>query len=83
MYILYSAKFWRIDRFRVLAGENVGDFAVAYISYCSESGIWLGKILANGVSFAKSAKVFPCQEFRYTVHMYLHMCVYVCICVDG
>ena len=42
---------------------NVGKFAIAYISHFSESGIWLGKILANGVPFAKSAKVFPRQNF--------------------
>ena len=31
-----------------------------YISHFSESGIWLGKILANDVPFAK---VFPRQNF--------------------
>ena len=49
--------------FQGFGGENVGEFTVAYISYCSKSGIWLGKMLANGVSFAKSAKVFPRQKF--------------------
>ena len=37
------------------------------ISYYSESGIWPGKILVNGISFTKSAKVFPAKNFRYTV----------------
>ena len=53
--------FWRPDRFRVLAKESVGEFTIAYISYFSESGIWLGKILANGIPFTKSAKVFPAK----------------------
>ena len=43
--------------------KNVGEFTIANISYFSESGIWLGKILANHVCFAKFAKVFPCQNF--------------------
>ena len=43
--------------------ENVGEFTIAYISYFSESGIWLGKILANGILFAKSAIIFPHQNF--------------------
>ena len=58
-----GVNFWRIDCFMVLVGENVSEFTVAYSSYCSESGIWLGKILVNGVSFAKSAKFFPRQNF--------------------
>ena len=33
------------------------------ISYFSESGIWLGKILVDDVQFAKFAKVFPHQNF--------------------
>ena len=40
---------------------------LANINYFSESGIWLGKILANGVVFAKSAKVFPCQNFALAI----------------
>ena len=43
--------------------ENVGEFTIANISYFSEPGIWLGKILANGVRFAKFAKVFLRQDF--------------------
>ena len=58
-----GVKLWRIDRFRVLARENVGGFTIAYISYFSESGICLGKTLVNGVPFAKPAKVFPRQNF--------------------
>ena len=42
--------------------ENVGRFTIVNISYFSEPGIWLGKILANGVRFAKSAK-FPLPKF--------------------
>ena len=41
---------------------NVGEFTIATISYYSESGIWLGKILANDDRFVKFAKVL-----RYTV----------------
>ena len=43
--------------------ENVSEFAIANISYFSEPGIWLGKILANDIRFAKFAKVFPRQNF--------------------
>ena len=43
--------------------ENVGEFTIANISYFSESGIWLGKILVDGIRFAKFAKVFPHQNF--------------------
>ena len=45
--------------------KNVGKF-----NYFSESGMWLGKILANGNSFTKSAKVFLAKIFRYTVCVY-------------
>ena len=61
--IPYSAKLWRIDRYRVFGEENVGEFTIATISYSSEPGIWLGKTLANDVCFAKFAKVFPHQSF--------------------
>ena len=69
-HIPYSAKFWRgktlANRsFQSLGKENVGEFTAIYISHFSESGIWLGKILANDVSFAK---VFPARILRYTVH---------------
>ena len=47
--------------------ENVGEFTIANISYFSEPGIWLGKILANGVHFAKFSKVFPRQILYYTI----------------
>ena len=68
--IPYSAKFWRgktlANRsFQTFGEENVGELTIAnnIISYFSESGIWLGKILANDVQFAKFAKVFPRQNF--------------------
>ena len=42
-----------------------------YISHFSESGIWMGKILANDVPFAKFAKVFPRQNFAlYGITLY-------------
>ena len=44
-------KLWRIDRFRVWQG-NV-KFTIANITYFSESGIWLGKILVNDDRFTK------------------------------
>ena len=78
--IPYSAKFdgvklWRIDCFRVLARENVGKFTIANISYFSESGIWLGKILANGIPFTKSAKVFLHQNFTpYSIYVQAYVC---------
>ena len=66
-----EVKLWRIDHFRVLARENVGKFTIAHISNFSESGIWLGKILASGVPFTKSAKVFPHQNFAlYGIYNY-------------
>ena len=43
--------------------ENVGEFTIANISYFSEPRIWLSKILANGIHFAKIAEVFPHQGF--------------------
>ena len=68
--IPYNAKFWRgktlANRsFQTFGEENVGKLTIAnnIISYFSESGIWLGKILANDVQFAKFAKVFPRQNF--------------------
>ena len=68
MDLPYSAEFWRgktsADRlFQSFGKGNVGEFTTAYINQCSESGIWLGKILVNGILFAKSAKVFPHQNF--------------------
>ena len=56
-------KLWQIGRFRVLA-RNTGKFTIATISYYSESGIWLGKILVNDGRFAKFTKVFPRQSFE-------------------
>ena len=66
--IPYSAKFWRD---KTLANRSFQTFWRGkrwrinnnIISYFSESGIWLGKILANDVQFAKFAKVFPRQNF--------------------
>ena len=40
--------------------ENVDKFTIGNISYFSESGIWLGKILVNGVHFTN---VFPYRNF--------------------
>ena len=67
-----SAKLWRdktlMNRsFYSFGEENVGESTIANISYFSESGIWLGKVLANGVCFTKFAKIFPCQNFALTV----------------
>ena len=56
-------KLWRMDCFISFGKEYVGKFTIANISYFSEPGIWLGKILANAVRFAKFAKVFPRQYF--------------------
>ena len=59
--LLYSGgvKLWRIDHFRAFGEENVGKFIIANIScILIESGIWLDKILANDICFAKFAKVF-------------------------
>ena len=63
--ISYSAKFWWRKTLvnQSLARENVGEFTIANISYFSESGIWLGKILVNGIRFTKFAKVSPHQNF--------------------
>ena len=45
---------------------NVGEFTIANISYFSESGIWLCKILVNGVRFAIFAKVSSAKILCYT-----------------
>ena len=65
---MYSTKSWLgktlANRlFQSFGVENVCEFAIANISYFSESGIWLGKILMNDIGFAKFTKVFPCQNF--------------------
>ena len=46
--------------FQSFGEENVGEFAIANVSYFIEPG---GKILANDIHFAKFAKVIPCQNF--------------------
>ena len=51
-------KLWQINHFMKFGKENVDEFTIANINDFSEPGIWLGKILANGVRFAKFAKVF-------------------------
>ena len=61
-----GVKLWRIDHFRVLARKTLANLQL-YISHFSESGIWLGKILANDVLFAKFANVSPARILRYTV----------------
>ena len=66
--IPYSTKCWWCKTlanrpFQSFGEENVGKFTIATISYYSESGIQLGKILANDDRFAKFAKVFPHQSF--------------------
>ena len=65
---MYSAKFWQgktlANRwFQSFGKENVGEFTIANVSYFSEPGIWLGKILVNDISFAKFTKVFHHQKF--------------------
>ena len=56
-----GVKLWQINRFRVLVWNifNVGKFIRLTFSYLYEYGIWLGKILANEICFAK---VFPHQN---------------------
>ena len=49
---------------KLFGKENVDEFTtIANISYFSESGIWLGKILANDARLAKFTKVFTRQNF--------------------
>ena len=59
----YSTKCWRgktmVNRSLEFLQGNVGEFTIATIRYYSESGIRLGKVLANDDRFAK----FPCQSF--------------------
>ena len=59
----YSAKFWQgktltIRLFQSLARENVGKFTIPNVSYFSESRIWLGKILVNGIWLSLSLLCF-------------------------
>ena len=49
--------------FQTFGEENVGKFTIANVSYFSESGIWLGKILAKDVRFVEFTKVLPRQNF--------------------
>ena len=58
-----GVKLWQINHFMKFGEENVGKFTIANISYFSEFGIRLGKILVNGVCFAKLANVFQHQNF--------------------
>ena len=61
-------KLWWIDCFVSFGEESAGGFTIANISYFSEPGIWLGKILANGIYFAKFAKFSPTKILGYTVY---------------
>ena len=70
-----GAKLWRIDRFRVFGEENVGEFTISNIRYFSEPGIRLGRILANGIPFAKFTKVFPHQNL-VLYGIYIHQIPY-------
>ena len=68
--IVYSVKIWwgktLVNQlFQSFGKENVGKFTTANISYFSESGIWLGKILTNDVCLAKFAS-FPSPKFCAT-----------------
>ena len=67
-YTPYSTKFqWgktlTNQLFQSFGKENFGEFTIATISYFSESGIWLGKILVNDIHLTKFAKFFPHQNF--------------------
>ena len=67
MLIPYSAKLCQgktyVDwSFQSFGEENVGEFNII-VTYFSESGIGLGKILANYINFIKFAKVFLCPKF--------------------
>ena len=73
-YLPYSTKFWwgktlANRSFHSFDKENVGEFTIANISYFSEHGIWLDKILANDVRFIKFSKVFPTRILRYTQYV--------------
>ena len=54
--------------FQSFGKDNVGEFTIGNISYFSESGIWLGKILMNDVNFPK----FPLPKF----------CAIIMVCCD-
>ena len=53
--------------FHSFGKENVGEFTIANISYFSEYGIWLGKILVNDVHFTK---VFFLKNFVLYSNIY-------------
>ena len=58
--------------------ENVGEFTIGNISYFSESEIWLGKLLANGIHFAKFAK-FSLPKFCAIRYAFKHISsTYLC-----
>ena len=52
-----------VDNHEFLVSLLITKMLIDKINYFSESGIWLGKILANGIYFAKSSQGFPCQNF--------------------
>ena len=83
--IPYSAKLWwgktLANRlFHNFGEENVGKLTIANISYLSESRIWLGKILANDVRFAKFAKAFPCQNIVLYIYQPNYSPGYILVC---
>ena len=59
----YSTKFWQgktwaNQLFQSFGKENIGEFTIANISYFSESGICLGKILANDIHLPKNFALY-------------------------
>ena len=89
MYVQYSAKCWwdktLVNRsFYSFGEEHFGEFTIATISYYSESGIWLGKILANDDCFTKFAKVSSAKVLCYMVcpcSMYVRVYVHMHACM--
>ena len=57
--------------FQSFGEENAGEFTIANIDYFTESRVWLGKILANDICFAKFPKIFPAKILHYAVCIYL------------
>ena len=57
--------------FQSFGKENVGEFKLLTFSQLSRSGIWLGKIWANDVCFARFAKVSPTNILCYMVEAIL------------
>ena len=60
-------KLWVNQLFQSFGEKTLWCFNILTYSYFGESGIWLGKILANDIYFVKFTNVFPTKILLYMV----------------